>query len=111
MPVQSMQNIAEHTMFKAALPIVCAVLIGSISWIFVSIQEIDKSLHRIEESEIPRINAELAKSARLLEKLEEQITNMRINHAKMVQQLESRIKETGTKNTFRDITTDKVEMK
>lgn len=30
MPVQTMQAIAEHSLFKAALPIFCAALIGSI---------------------------------------------------------------------------------
>ena len=53
MPVQSMQQIAEHSLFKAALPLICAALIGSITWIFVTVMDLDKILHRIEESEIP----------------------------------------------------------
>ncbi len=47
MPVQTMQQIAEHSMFKAALPLVCAALIGSISWIFVSVMDLDKLVHKI----------------------------------------------------------------
>ena len=61
MPVQSMQAIAEHSLFKAALPLVCAALIGSITWIFVTVMDIDKVLHRVEEAEIPQINADIAK--------------------------------------------------
>ena len=56
MPVQSMQRVAEHSLFKAALPLVCAALIGSITWIFVTVMDIDKVLHRVEDSEIPQIN-------------------------------------------------------
>ena len=49
MPVQTMQAIAEHSLFKAALPVVTAALIGSITWLFVTVLEMDKTLHRIEE--------------------------------------------------------------
>ena len=45
MPIQSMQRVAEHSLFKAALPLVCAALIGSITWIFVTVMDIDKVLH------------------------------------------------------------------
>ena len=55
MPVQSMQQIAEHSLFKAALPLICAILIGSITWIFVTVMDLDKVLHKIEESEMPQI--------------------------------------------------------
>ncbi len=67
MPIQTMQNIAEHSMFKAALPIVCAALIGSITWIFVTVMDLDKVLHRVEESEIPQINADIAKGYEKIE--------------------------------------------
>ena len=62
MPVQSMQRVAEHSLFKAALPLVCAALIGSITWIFVTVMDIDKVLHRVEDSEIPQINKDIAKN-------------------------------------------------
>ena len=55
-----MQQVAEHSLFKAALPLVCAALIGSISWIFVTVMELDKVQHRIEDSEIPQINKDIA---------------------------------------------------
>ena len=55
MPVQSMQQIAEHSLFKAALPLICAALIGSITWMFVTVMDIDKELYRIGNSELPQI--------------------------------------------------------
>ena len=60
MPVQTMQAIAEHSLFKAALPLVTVALVGSISWIFVTVMELDKVQHRIEDSEIPQINKDIA---------------------------------------------------
>ena len=83
MPVQSMQTIAEHSLFKAALPIICAALIGSISWIFVTVMDIDKVLHRVEDSEIPQINKDIADGYKKLDDLEKQITNMRIRLAEL----------------------------
>ena len=81
MPVQTMQAIAEHSMFKAALPIVCAALIGSITWIFVTVMDLDKTLHRVEQSEIPQINADIAKGYEKIEELEKQMTELRIKYA------------------------------
>ena len=83
MPVQSMQQIAEHSLFKAALPLICAVLIGSITWIFVTVMDLDKVLHRIEESEIPQINADIAKGYEKIEELEKLITGLRIRFAEL----------------------------
>ena len=81
MPVQSMQAVAEHQLFKAALPIIAAALIGSVTWLFVTVLEMDKVLHRVETSEIPQINADIAKGYKELEELEKQITDMRIRFA------------------------------
>ena len=81
MPVQTMQSIAEHSLFKAALPIICAALIGSITWIFVTVMDIDKVLHRVEESEIPQINADIANGYKKIEELEKQMTELRIKYA------------------------------
>jgi len=78
MPVQSMQAIAEHSLFKAALPLVTVALVGSISWIFVTVMDLDKVQHRIEDSEIPQINKDIADGYKKLDDLEKQITNMRI---------------------------------
>ncbi len=83
MPVQSMQQIAEHSLFKAALPLICAALIGSITWIFVTVMDLDKVLHRIEESEIPQINANITKVDESIEELERLITGLRIRFAEL----------------------------
>ena len=83
MPVQTMTQIAEHSLFKAALPLVCAALIGSITWIFVTVMDMDKVLYRVEESEIPQINADLANGYKKIEELEKQITDLRISFAEL----------------------------
>ena len=81
MPVQTMQAIAEHSLFKTALPIVTAALIGSITWLFVTVMDMDKVLHRVEESEIPQINKDIADGYTKLDELEKQMTDMRIRFA------------------------------
>ena len=83
MPVQTMQNIAEHSLFKAALPIICAALIGSITWIFVTVMDLDKVLHRVEQSEIPQINKDIADGYKKLDELEKQMTDLRIKYAEL----------------------------
>ena len=83
MPVQTMQAIAEHSLFKAALPIICAALIGSITWIFVTVMDVSKVLHRVEESEIPQINVDIAKGYEKIEDLENKMTDLRIKFAKL----------------------------
>ena len=83
MPVQSMQRVAEHSLFKAALPLVCAALIGSITWIFVTVMDIDKVLHRVEDSEIPQINKDIMLGYKKIEELEKQMTDMRIRFAEI----------------------------
>ena len=83
MPVQTMQAIAEHSLFKAALPVVTVALVGSISWIFVTVMELDKVQHRIEDSEIPQINKDIADGYKKLDDLEKQMVNMRIQFAEL----------------------------
>ena len=83
MPVQTMQRVAEHSLFKAALPIICAALIGSISWIFMTVMDLDKVLHRVEDSEIPQINKDLVVGYKKIEELEKQMTDMRIRFAEI----------------------------
>ena len=83
MPVQSMQAVAEHQLFKAALPIVAAALIGSVTWLFVTVLEIDKVLHRVEESEIPQIDQDVANGYKKLDELEKQMTELRIKYAEL----------------------------
>ena len=83
MPIQSMQRVAEHSLFKAALPLICAALIGSITWLFVTVLDLDKVLHRVEESEIPQINKDLVVGYKKIEELEKQMTDMRIRFAEL----------------------------
>ena len=83
MPIQSMQSIAEHSLFKAALPLICAALIGSITWIFVTVMDLDKVLHRVEQSEIPQINKDIADGYKKLDELEKQMTDLRIKYAEL----------------------------
>ena len=83
MPIQTMQQVAEHSLFKAALPLVCAALVGSISWIFVSVMDLDKLVHKIEDSEIPQINKDIAVGYKKLDELEKQLTDMRIRFAEL----------------------------
>ena len=83
MPVQTMQNIAEHTLFKAALPIVTVALVGSISWITVTVMDLDKVLHRVEDSEIPQINKDIADGYKKLGDLEKELTDLRIRVAEI----------------------------
>jgi len=83
MPIQTMQSVAEHSLFKAALPIVTVALVGSISWIFVTVMDLDKLVHKIEDSEIPQINKDLADGYKKLDELEKQMVNMRIQFAEL----------------------------
>ena len=83
MPVQTMQAIAEHSLFKTALPIVTAALIGSITWLFVTVMDMDKVLHRVETSEIPQINADIAQGYKKIDEFEKQMTDMRIRFAEL----------------------------
>ena len=83
MPIQTMQSVAEHSLFKAALPLVCAALVGSISWIFVSVMDLDKLVHKIEESEIPQINKDIALGYKKIEELEKALTDLRIRFAEI----------------------------
>ena len=78
-----MQSIAEHSLFKAALPLVTVALVGSISWIFVTVMDLDKVQHRIEDSEIPQINKDIADGYKKLDELEKQMTEMRIQFAEI----------------------------
>ena len=48
MPVQTMQSVAEHQLFKAATPLVAAALIGCITWLFMTVMSVEKELHLFE---------------------------------------------------------------
>ena len=77
------QKVAEHSLFKAASPLVFAALIGSITWIFVTVMDLDKLLHRVEYSEIPQISTKLQNVNKTLEELDTQVTNLRIKFAEL----------------------------
>ena len=83
MPVQTMQSIAEHQLFKATLPLLFVFVVGSITWIFVTVMDIDKVIHKIEDSEIPQINKDIALGYKKIEELEKQMTDMRIRFAEL----------------------------
>ena len=83
MPIQTMQSVAEHSLFKAALPLVCAALVGSISWIFVSVMDLDKLVHKIEDSEIPQINKDIVDGYKKISELESKLTDLRIKFAEL----------------------------
>ena len=78
-----MQSVAEHSLFKAALPLVCAALIGSITWLFVTVLDLDKEIYRMQNSDIPQINKDLADGYKKLDELEKQMTDMRIKFAEI----------------------------
>ncbi len=83
MPVQTMQSIAEHQLFKATLPLLFVFVVGSITWIFVTVMDIYKVIHKIEDSEIPQINKDIALGYKKIEELEKQMMDMRIKMAEI----------------------------
>ena len=83
MPIQTMQSVAEHSLFKAALPLVCAALVGSITWLFVTVLDLDKEIYRMQNSDIPQINKDLADGYKKLDELQKQMTDMRIKFAEI----------------------------
>ena len=100
MPVQTMQSVAEHQLFKAALPIVTAALIGSITWLFVTVLDIEKEIHKIEFSDLPQVNADVDKHTSELEKLEDLITDMRIKMSQLQIQVDGRTRGPHPVNDF-----------
>ena len=45
--------------------------------------EMDKVLHRVEQSEIPQINQDVANGYKKLDELEKQMTELRIKYAEL----------------------------
>ena len=96
MPVQTMQSIAEHQLFKAAMPIVAAALIGSVTWLFVTVMAAEKEIHLLKEGKIPAIELKLIELMDLTEDIEgdvkdlqTKLTDVRIDHSGMKQLLQS----------------------
>jgi len=96
MPVQTMQSIAEHQFFKAAMPVVGAALVGTVTWLFVTVMTLEKEVHLVTEGNIPAIELKLNELSDLtedidsdVEELTEKLTDVRIDHSGMKQQLQS----------------------
>ena len=94
MPVETMQAVAEHQLFKAATPIVAAALIGSVTWLFVTVMDLEKDLHLIKEGKIPAIEMGLTELEDLtedleadIETMEQKLTDVRIDHSGMKEQI------------------------
>ena len=94
MPVQTMQAVAEHQLFKAATPVVAAALIGSVTWLFVTVMNVEKELHLIKEGKIPAIEMGLTEMEDLtedlehdIETMEQKLTDVRIDHSGMKEQI------------------------
>ena len=94
MPVQTMQSVAEHQLFKAATPLVAAILIGCVTWLFVTVMNLEKELHLIKEGKIPAIEMGMTELEDLTEDLEhdietmqQKLTDVRIDHSGMKMQL------------------------
>ena len=94
MPVQTMQAVAEHQFFKAATPIIAAALIGSVTWLFVTVMDLEKEVHLLTEGKIPTLELKVLELTDLTEDLEgdladyrEKLTDVRIDHSGMKQQL------------------------
>jgi len=93
MPVETMQQIAEHQLFKAATPIVAAALIGSVTWLFVTVMGAEKEIHLLTEGKIPAIEQRVIGLEALtkdlehdMETIEQHLTNVRIDYSGMKQQ-------------------------
>jgi hypothetical protein len=96
MPVETMQQIAEHQLFKAATPVVAAALIGSVTWLFVTVMGAEKEIHLLTEGKIPAIEQRVIGLEALtndleqdIEIIDQHITNVRIDYSGMKQQLKS----------------------
>ena len=93
MPVETMQQIAEHQLFKAATPIVAAALIGSVTWLFVTVMGAEKEIHLLTEGKIPAIEQRVIGLEVLtkdlehdIETIEQHTTNVRFDYSGMKQQ-------------------------
>ena len=83
MPVQTMQAVAEHQLFKAALPIVAAALIGSVTWLFVTVLSLDKDLHLVTESHVTDLEEDMREVEKKIENLNNTMTDLRIRFAEL----------------------------
>ena len=88
MPVQSMQAVAEHQLFKAATPLVAAALIGSVTWLFVTVIDLDKKIHVLED-QMSGAQQDILSGYIKLEKLKDTLTEVRIDQSGMKSKLKN----------------------
>ena len=99
MPVQSMQAVAEHQLFKAAMPLVAAALIGSVTWLFVTVIELDKKIHVLEDQMVD-VEKDVLAGYNKLERLNEKLTDIRIEHSGMKSKMENTSGDPRPENNF-----------
>jgi len=87
MPAQTMRAIAEHEYFKTAAPVVTAVLVGSVGYLFTTLIALEKEVHLLTEGHIPAIEQELKATEDELSKLKEKMTEIRIDHSGIKQHI------------------------
>ena len=83
MPIKTMQAVADHSLFKAATPLVAAALIGSVTWIFVTVMALDKELHLVTQSHIIDLDEEMRDVEKKIEDLNDKMTDLRIKFAEL----------------------------
>jgi len=99
MPVQSMQAVAEHQLFKAATPLIATALIGSVTWLFVTVIELDKKIHVLED-QVVGIEKDLLTGYSKIEKLRDKLTDIRIEHSGIKSKIENTSGDPRPENNF-----------
>ena len=79
-PHESMIQVAEHQFFKAGLPLVTAALIGSVTYLFSTVLNLEKEVFLLKEGKIPVMQTKIDGMYKNIEKLEDKIMNVRMFH-------------------------------
>ena len=79
-PHESMNQVAEHQFFKAGLPLVTAALIGSVTYLFSTVLNLEKEVFLLKEGKIPVMQTKIDGMYKNIEKLEDKIMNVRMFH-------------------------------
>ena len=74
----NLQAIAEHQLFKTAIPIITAVLIGSVSYLFSTVLELEKEVYLLKAGKLPTIEQGVKRNEEGSEELETQVMEIRI---------------------------------
>ena len=75
-PHESMIQVAEHQFFKAGLPLVTAALIGSVTYLFSTVLDLEKEVFLMREGKIPAIETKVDGIVKDLEKLEDRFNSV-----------------------------------